>query len=159
MKGEGFEIRPLTACKLDAAVQVYRQSGGGQVSGQTVLEDMTSSSQSGGAFCGIYDLQDELVGVIDFVPANYTGKAEDACIRALKIAAPFRGRGYGSKAITRLVEELRKNGQIRRVWACFVGGCPTRQDFALRLGFHPPDETTGQHPEGSDGVILVKDLV
>ncbi|NPV75331.1 MAG: GNAT family N-acetyltransferase [Anaerolineae bacterium] len=149
LKGEGFEIRPLTTCKLDAAAQVYRQADGGRVSSQTVLEDMTLSQQAGGVFCGIFDRQDELVGVLDFIPANYAGRAGDACIRALKIAAPYRGRGYASKAVKRLEEELRKDGQARRLWACFVGSCPTRRAFAMELGFRPVEE---------GGDILVKNL-
>lgn len=165
LRGEGFEIRPLTACKLDAAVQVYRQSTGEnpltsrQITGQTVLEEMSQSRQAGGIYYGIFDQQDELVGTLDFIPANYAGRPEDACICTLKIAAPFRGRGYASRVIKHLEEELRKDGQIRRLWACFVEGCPTRREFAIRLGFRPVDEATAQCPESFSGDALVKNLV
>lgn len=165
LKGDGFEIRPLTACKLDAAVQVYRQSGeeldrntGERVSGQTVLEDMTLSRQAGGIFCGIYDPQDELAGILDFVPAGFGDRVDSACVLALKIDAAYRGRGLGGKALDRLEEELRKDGRLKYLWACFPEGCPTWQGFAARHGFRRAGEAERLQFGSPAGVTMVKDL-
>ncbi|MCC6147708.1 MAG: hypothetical protein IT308_09095 [Anaerolineaceae bacterium] len=142
LKGKDFEIRPLMACKLDSAVQVYRQSAedgiaDGWISGQRVLMDMSNSRQTGGLFCGIFDDQDELVGLIDIVPANFAGQPENACIRMLKIAAPHRYRGFGGKAIDLVEAELRKDPAVTALYACFREDCPTWLGFAARHGFRP----------------------
>ena len=165
LKGDGFEIRPLTACKLDAAVQVYRQSNEGtrrdpqqRISGQNVLEDMTLSRQDGGIFCGIYDQEDELAGVLDFVPANFAGRSDNACIRSLKIAAPYRNRGLGGRAIDRLEEELRKDIHLKYLWACFPENCSTWQEFAARHGFRQAGKVERSQIESFVEVTWVKNL-
>jgi len=162
LKGKDFEIRPLTACKLDSAVQVYRHSGegyrAGSVTGQTVLEDMDLSRAEGGIFCGIYNQEDDLVGVVDFVPAGFSGLPDSACVRSLKISAEFQGKGWAGKTLERLEEELKKDGSLKWIWSCFRDDCPDWKEFSTRHGYRLVDEEERSRFHLPEDVAWVKIL-
>lgn len=165
LKGDGFEIRPLTACKLDAAVQVYRQAGDDdrqeperRITGLDVLDDIDLSRREGGLLCGIYDANDEMAGVVDFIPADFGGRSDSACIRSLKIAGPYRSRGLGGKTLSLLEGELKKDPHIRFLWAGFKEDCPSQQAFATRHGFRAATREDLQMISNPIGVTMVKEL-
>lgn len=165
LKGDGFEIRPLTACKLDAAVQVYRQAGGDdrrdpqrKITGLDVLEDIDLSRQEGGLVCGIYDTNDEMVGVVEFVPADFGGRSDSACIRSFKVAGPYRSRGLGVKVLKLLEGEFKKDARVRLLWAGFDENCPTQQAFAARHGFRAATQEDLLKLSNPGRVTMVKEL-
>ncbi len=83
IQGPRVEIRPVGEDELDAVLGVYRQCEdflalGPQphASMEMVLDDVSHSRDEGGLFCGIFDAEGKMIGIVDFVPGMYRGRPE-----------------------------------------------------------------------------------
>ncbi|MGI6131961.1 MAG: GNAT family N-acetyltransferase [Bacillota bacterium] len=64
----------------------------------------------------------------------------------LMIAGPFQGKGYGARAIHRLLAHLRSMG-MRELYTCCETGPAGPEGFYRRLGFEPTGDYYGDQPE------------
>ena len=67
---------------------------------------MKSSEAAGGFYCGLW-INNEMIGVIDFIPKGYEGKPEEAAyLSLLMISVGCRNSGIGTDVVTVLEEYL-----------------------------------------------------
>ena len=110
-----MHIRPITDTDLPAVLEVYRQcedflalGPNPTASMEMIAGDRALSLAEGGQYCGLFTDDGLLMGIFDFVRSGYDGNPGCAYIELLMIAAPYRGRGLGEKAVCWLEEELRE---------------------------------------------------
>ncbi len=155
-RNSSFEIRPIVQDDLNAILEVYRQCEDflalGPVSTasmEMVLKDIEMSKEQGGVFCGIYETDGKMIGVLDYVPCNFEGDPRSAFLSLLMIAAPFRGQGIGAAVVEAVEHEVRKDPQITTMLSGVQVNNPQAIKFWQRHGYrivsgpiHHPDQTT-----------------
>jgi GNAT superfamily N-acetyltransferase len=106
-----IQIRPVTENLLASVLDVYRQRedflalGPQPVATMAMVRaDLSASRVADGRFCGVHGPSGEMLGVVDYVPRNFEGQANQAFIALLMIAAPYRSYGLGA-AILMHVEQ------------------------------------------------------
>lgn len=121
IRGNSVSIRPIDHRDLDFVLEVYRQCEDFLALGPEprasigmVYGDIQLSIDEGGNYCGVFDFQDRLIGVVDFI-LSQKGNPGHAFISLLMIALTYRRKGVGSEAV-RLVEyEISKDPQITSI--------------------------------------------
>lgn len=83
---------------------------------------------------GIY-LDDKPVGFIQYYPNYDDGKPKEIFIDQLMIDKKFQGKGYGTKAIERVVEEIKQLEGFTSILICYVEGHDIMKKFFERFGF------------------------
>ena len=68
------------------------------------------SQREGGRCCWIYTPDGTMIGVVDFIPANFEGNPQHAFLSLLMIAAPYRQRDLGEQIVQRIKAEIKKDG-------------------------------------------------
>ena len=113
-----------------------------------ILDDLRLSEDYGGIFCGIW-VDEQMVGVVDYVPRNHEGIPEHAYLSLLMIAENRRRGGLG-RAVVELVEkEILKDESVTSI----LSGVQTNNTSAIafwttmgyRIAGGPelmPDKTT-----------------
>ena len=151
-----LEIRPIRADSLEAVLNVYQQCEDflalGPISTASmdmVLKDLEISKNEGGIFCGIYRVDGNMIGVIDYVPRNFEGSPQTAYLSLLMIAAPFRKQGIGGLIVAAIEDEIRKDPGIKTILAGVQVNNPQAIWFWQRNGYQivsgpklMPDQTT-----------------
>ncbi|WP_096085817.1 GNAT family N-acetyltransferase [Agaribacterium haliotis] len=89
--------------------------------------------------CGIY-LDDKAVGYIQYYPNYDDNKPDEIFIDQFLIDLELQGRGYGTKAICLLLEQIKKLEGIRSVSICYVEGHDRMRSFFERFGFELIDQ-------------------
>jgi RimJ/RimL family protein N-acetyltransferase len=161
--GDGFEIRPAGEEALEDILAVYHQCEDflalgpvAQASEGMVKYDLELSKREGGIFCGIYDkTSGVMMGVFDFVPDHYCGKAGEAFLELLMISAPYRSRGLGEKAVRAVEAYMCRSAQLRCIWSGVQVNNPKAIRFWQRMGYAivsgPVD-----YPDGTTAYDLFK---
>ena len=100
-------------------------------------------------FCGIYDADEKMIGIIDYVPSHYGGEPSTAFLELLMIAAPYRNQGLGRTIVEAVEEEIRKDAGVRTILAGVQVNNPQAIRFWQRNGYRiisgpelMPDQTT-----------------
>ncbi len=151
-----FELRVLTPQDWEAVLAVYQQCEDflalgphPHASREMVLSDMALSQRDGGVFCGIYLPQEGLVGVVDYIPHHFEGRAEHAFLSLLMIAAPFRQRGLGQAVTARVEAAIKQNAGVTAILSAVQVNAPQSIRFWQRNGYRivsgpelQPDQTT-----------------
>ena len=139
--GSTFNIRPLELHDMEAALEVYRQCedflalGPNPHASLAMVEaDLQLSRESGGIFCGIYDMSGSMVGVVDFIPENFEGNPLIAFIELLMIAARSRRKGLGSKIVS-LIEAKVAEVNVEGIQAGVQVNNPAALSFWKSLGY------------------------
>ncbi len=154
--GCGLEIRPITPGELDAVLQVDRQCEDflalgpvATASMEMVQKDIELSRSVGGLFCGIYQADGEMIGVLDYVPRGWEGDASAAFLELLMIAAPHRKQGIGRAVVDAFENEIRKDPAVRTILSGVQVNNPGAIRFWLSRGYRivsgptlMPDQTT-----------------
>ncbi|MDO9391744.1 MAG: GNAT family N-acetyltransferase [bacterium] len=100
-----------------------------------VKADIDHSKKENGLFCGIFDLKETMVGIIDFVPSMFEGKPENAFISLIMVAKPYRNKGLGRKATEVVISKIKEDPQVRVV----LSAVQTNNERAIKywesLGF------------------------
>jgi ribosomal protein S18 acetylase RimI-like enzyme len=119
VSNDNFSIREIRSDDLESVLAIYRQSEDFLVLGPEphasmvmVEEDIKSSHQDSGLYCGIYDSERRMVGVISFIPWNFGGREKYAYISLLMIAQPFRKKKIGSQIVSLIEEEVHRKYQV-----------------------------------------------
>jgi ribosomal protein S18 acetylase RimI-like enzyme len=131
-----LEIHPISQDDLDAVLNVYKQCEDFLALGpvptasmEMVLKDFEISKSEGGIFCGIYKTNEEMIGIIDYVPSHYKGDPSQAFLELLMIAAPFRKQGIGKAVVVAIENEIMKDAQVTVI----LSGVQTNNPQAMRF--------------------------
>src|SRR5512137_364084 len=151
-----MQIRLTTDVDLPALLEVYRQCEDFLALGpvptasmEMVLKDIEISHEGGGIFCGVYLPDGRMIGIFDYVPANYQADAQTAYLALLMIAADHRNQGLGKAVVEAFEGEISKNGQVRTILAGVQVNNVQAVQFWQRRGYRivsgpklMPDQTT-----------------
>jgi ribosomal protein S18 acetylase RimI-like enzyme len=137
-----LEIRTITSDDLDTVLAVYRQCEDflalcpvPVASMEMVLKDIEISQGGGGLFCGIFTSAGEMIGVIDYVPANYEGDPSHAYLSLLMLAAPWRNMGIGRQVVDIIENEIMKDPRVTAILAGVQVNNPLAVKFWQRQGY------------------------
>ena len=83
---------------------------------------------------GIY-LDDMPVGFIQYYPNYDDGKPNEIFIDQLMIDTKHQGKGYGTKAISLVLDEIKQLKGINAISICYVEGHDVMRAFFERFGF------------------------
>jgi len=135
-------IKELSESDLPQVFNVYRQCEDflalGPVSCasmEMVRSDFRHSLKEGGIFCGIYDDQNKMVGIVDMVLAGFEGNSEYAFISLLMIALPYRNQGIGHKIVAAVEERIKTNTNIKTIFSAVQTNNHGAIVFWKRLGY------------------------
>ncbi len=138
----GLEIRPVGDGELEAILNVYRQCEDflalgpvATASVEMVMQDVQSSRKRGGLFCGVYDVDRLMIGILDYVPHHYDGNPSQASLELLMIAAPFRGRGIGEAVVQAVENEIRKDAAVTTILSGVQVNNPLAVKFWQKNGY------------------------
>jgi GNAT superfamily N-acetyltransferase len=155
-----FLLVPLSESDLEPLLALYRQCEDflalgpqAQATRAMVLADLALSRSQGGEFYGIY-LEEDLAGVLDLIVAGFEGRAEQAYLELLMIAAPSRAHGLGGQVLAAVESRLRAAGVVLLAAHVQVNN-PEGVRFWQRHGFQVVSEPCLQ-PDGTTTVRLEK---
>lgn len=117
---ESYIIAPITEPQLPQVLAVYQQCEDflslgpiQKASMDMVKADFDHSKEESGLFCGIFDLKENLVGIVDFVPNMFEGNPDKAFISLIMIAKSHRNKGLGRKVIEAVENKIREDQQVK----------------------------------------------
>lgn len=154
-----LEIRRIDEQDLESVLEVYRQCedflalGPVPVSSlEMVQKDIEISREQGGVFCGIYNIDARMIGVIDYVPNNFEGDPQTAYLSLLMIVALFRKQGIGKAVVEAIENEIKKDVRMHTILSGVQVNNPQAIRFWRRHGYRivggperMPDQTTVFH--------------
>ena len=154
-----YEVRTVTSDDADAILDVYRQCEDFLALGpeptasmSMVLKDIEASQREGRDFCGIYQSNGEMIGIIDFLTDSYDGDSQVAFIYLLMIARCFRRQDTGTRVLAMVETEIRKDYNIMTIISSVQVNNPEAQRFWQENGYRivsgpvlQPDRTTVIH--------------
>jgi len=100
---------------------------------------------------GIY-LGDEAVGFIQYFPNHREGKPNEIYIDQLMIDTQHQGKGYGTRAVGLVLEEIKQRDDCKAISICYVEGHDVMKEFFERFGFKVVDQ------DEFDETIMVLDI-
>lgn len=162
--GQTFEVRQIDREHLDDVLHVYQLCEDFLALGpvptasmEMVLKDIEISQSGQGVFCGIYNPDGRMIGIIDYVPGHYCGEPATGFLELLMIAAPFRGQGIG-KAVVELIENEMKSAGVNRILSGVQVNNPQAIQFWQRNGYRIVSAPK-LHADQTTAVDLQKDFV
>lgn len=139
---DSFIIRPIRLLELDVVLAVYLQcedflalGPDPHASMDMIEKDMQISKESGGSFCGIFDDNQNMIGIVDFIPDNFEGNPNHAFIELLMIATPARRRGLGREVIQAVEDEILKNPSNTEILSAVQVNNPRAIQFWKTIGY------------------------
>ncbi len=164
MCGESFEIRPITENDLEEVLGIYRQSEDfltlgpePEASMAMVLQDVETSRNEKGIFCGVCAPDGRMVGVVDFVPCGFNGAALVAFISLLMIVPTLRNRGIGTRILKLVEDKIKVIGRVSEIQTAVQLNNPAALRFWQRNNyrvFGSPE----LRPDGTAVLYLRKEL-
>ena len=131
-----YQIKLVTKDDLHSVLEVYKQCKdflalGPQphASMEMVLADLDVSRMEGGVFCGIWDHNGKIIGIVDFVPEMFEGNPHHAFLSLLMISKPCRQKGIGAEIVTAIEHKISKNTQVK----CILSAVQSNNDLAIRF--------------------------
>ena len=107
-----LKILPIGDDRVDQVLEIYQQCEDflalgpvAKASREMVLADMAHARELGSIYCGLYNDQDLLIGIVDYLPNYHLREPGAAFIELVMISPNFRRQGYGTDTI-REVEDL-----------------------------------------------------
>ena len=102
---------------------------------EMIEKDMQISKEADGIFCGIFDGDQNMIGIVDFIPANFEGNPSHAFIELLMIAAPARRNGLGKEVVKSIEQEILREGQITAVLSAVQVNNQSAINFWTKVGY------------------------
>jgi RimJ/RimL family protein N-acetyltransferase len=122
IKSRLLTLRTITPNDTQAILGVYRQCEDFLALGpepkaslEMVQKDLEISRREGGCFCGIFKDKGPLVGVVDFIPSGFEGKADTAFLSLLMIALQYRNQRIGIETVRLVEREIQKDTTITEI--------------------------------------------
>ena len=100
-----------------------------------------------GVYCG-----DKPVGFIQYYPNYADDKPEEMFIDQLMIDLNCQGKGFGQKAVSLAIEEIKALDNFKAISICYVEGHDVMKAFFGRFGFEVVDQ------DEFDETIMVLEL-
>ncbi len=142
INGKLIAIRPVTADDLPAILQVYQHCEDflalgpvAKASLEMVRKDLEISKEEGGIFCGIYTENENMIGVVDYVPGNFQGNPQHAFLSLLMIDSSFRSHGIGKAIFGAVEKEIRQDPLVTTLLSGVQVNNPQAVQFWQRRGF------------------------
>jgi len=159
LRDHDLEIRPISDNDIQSIFEVYQAcedflSLGPEpkASLKMVKADLDISREENGIFCGIFDKENKMIGIIDFVPKLYDDKRELAFLMLLMIAKPYRNHGIGARVVRLVEEQIKKDEMITYIYSGVQVNNQQAIKFWGRMGYEIysgpkllPDKTTVYH--------------
>jgi diamine N-acetyltransferase len=76
-----------------------------------------------------------IVGFLMYDVEKTKGKAKEASIYRFMIDRKYQGKGYGRKALSKALEEIRGIPRVSRIWICYIPKNPVAKPFYTSFGF------------------------
>lgn len=159
MTARSFSIRRLTEDDHSAILDVYRQCEDflalgpvATASAEMVRQDMALSAEIGGAFCGIFDSDDTMIGVVDFLAEGFEGNPQHAFIELLMIAQAYRRQGLGAAVVAYVEAEIRLHPSVNVILSGVQVNNPAAIRFWQRMGYRIDSDARDMH----DGTIAYR---
>lgn len=159
-----YEYHPVNEADLEEILAVYRQCEDflalgpvAKASREMVLADLALSARAGGRYCGIFNEEGKMVGVLDYVPGNFEGAPSHAFLELLMIAAPYRGSGIGRQIVAQVEAEIRANPVVTDLLSGVQVNNPAGIAFWQHMGFRI-NSAPKQMPDGTTVYDLYKSL-
>ena len=124
---------------------------------EMVRADLEQSKTEGGTYCGIWDSQGEIIGIVDFIAGGYDGEAEQGFLSLLMISKSHRGLGIGTEIVAAIEERLMEGYGVTTMLSAVQSNNHAAMCFWQRMGYRV---VTGPEPQ-QDGTVtcgLRKDL-
>jgi len=135
-QGETFKIVPITKSYLPQVLKIYQQCEDflelgpvPKASMNIVKKDFEHSKKEDSIFCGIFDLKENMIGIVDFVPNMFEGIPQHAFISLIMIAIHYRNKGIGKEVIEAVENKIREDPQIKVV----LSAVQTNNECALKF--------------------------
>ena len=136
IKNKGLEIRPINESEIVMVLEVYRECEDflklgpePKASLMMVKLDIANSRKENGVYCGIFAKKNRMMGIVDFVPKNYSNQIDWAFLSLLMIAKPYRNQGIGTMVVKMVESEIRKDPDIKYIYA----GVQVNNELAIRF--------------------------
>ena len=159
LAGSFFTIRPVQRDELTQALEVYSQcedflslGPDPRASMEMIEKDMQISKEADGIFCGIFDDCQNMIGVVDFIPANFEGNPSHAFIELLMIAAPARRKGLGKEVVKSIEQDILRDDQIAAVLSAVQVNNQSAINFWTKVGY----EIVSEPIPNEDGTTVYK---
>ena len=137
-----FTLRPVREDEKQAVLEVYRLcedflalTPKPIATMQMVEDDLAISRESGGVFCGIYNSEGVMMGILDVVLKGFGGDPDAAFIELLMIGKPYRDHGLGSAIVKAIETEITKNSAIKAILSGVMVNNPDAVRFWTRHGY------------------------
>ncbi|MEU9255509.1 GNAT family N-acetyltransferase [Streptomyces sp. NPDC048270] len=145
-------LEPVTAANIDAVCAVQVRPDQAHLVSPVVKSLAEAYVHGDVAWPRAVVDGDEVVGfVMAFLDIQWNPAADPADRRSgiwrLNISPAHQGKGYGSFAVSAVVEELRRRGAAR-AYVTWDTGQNTPEPFYLGLGFRPTGELSGEQRVG-----------
>lgn len=108
-----YMVKPINSSDKKLILDVYTQCEDflslgpvPKASIHMVDADIQHSIKEKGIYCGIWNTEDTMVGIIDFIPETSKG---NACLSLLMISEKYRGKGIGVLVTSLLESYLKTN--------------------------------------------------
>ncbi len=79
-----------------------------------VQEDLLESNKTNGQYCVIIS-DNEIIGIVDFIRANYMDSPQNAYISLMMISKKHRGLGIGHNVLKEIENSVLSNIQIKNI--------------------------------------------
>lgn len=154
---EIFTICPVQADEWESVLTVYRQcedflalTPQPHATMQIVDEDRALSERAGGMFCGIYQRDGSMMGIVDVILRGFEGDPSAAFIELIMIAAPFRTKGLGAAVVKAVESEIARDSQVTSILLAVMVNNPQAIRFWEQQGY---TRSSGPHAE-PDGTTV-----
>lgn len=161
-RGVSLTIRPVAEKELSEVLKVYQHSedflalGPDPVASlEKVQKDIQSSRENHGIYCGIFQNDGKMVGVVDYIPTGFKGNPNMACLVLVMIAQPFRSLGLGQEVVRQVEDVICETADVRAIHADVQINNPRALAFWQRQGYRLVGEASEQ-PDGTVTVPLCK---
>jgi ribosomal protein S18 acetylase RimI-like enzyme len=151
-----LEIEPINESSLRQVLQVYRdcedflaRGPAPKATREMVRADLEESTREHGKYCGIYNSNGRMIGIVDYVSKGFEGNLKQAYISLIMIAARERGKGYGKMVITDIEKRIRADKRVTVIAIAVQTNNKEAIIFWKKMGYrivsqpeHRPDRTT-----------------
>lgn len=155
-------IRPLRPDEYDQVLEVYRQCEDFLALGpvphasmEMVLKDLEISREAGGIFCGIFNDEQKMIGVVDYIPQNFEGYPNHAFIELLMIAKSERGKGIGKAVVQQVEATILQDQHIDEILSGVQVNNPRAIKFWREAGYRIVSDAI-PYPDGTTAFTLCK---
>jgi len=161
---ERFRISAIHEEELSQALEVYSQCEDflalgpePKASEKMVRADFEHSKEENGLYCGVFAVNESIVGIVDFIPHSFSGSSENAFITLVMIAGPYRNKGLGTKIVKAVEKFIANYPQNRAILSAVQTNNGKAVKFWTTLGYRIVGEPESR-PDNTVVFNLRKDL-